>query len=59
VRPLLLGGPGTGKSTVPAWLSRRFGLSPRYFLGKLGGGEFLRGRHERAAGWQVLRDLDS
>ncbi|MEV8443639.1 hypothetical protein AB0425_40240 [Actinosynnema sp. NPDC051121] len=40
---LLLGGPGTGKSTVLAWLSRRFGLSPRYFLSKLGGGPLAGG----------------
>ena len=35
---LLLGGPGTGKSTVLAWLARRYGLSPRYFLSGLRGG---------------------
>ncbi|MEU4448609.1 hypothetical protein AB0K14_33775 [Actinosynnema sp. NPDC050801] len=40
---LLLGGPGTGKSTVLAWLARRFGVSPRYFLGKLGGGSSVGG----------------
>ncbi|MFI9007541.1 hypothetical protein ACIGNX_09960 [Actinosynnema sp. NPDC053489] len=40
---LLLGGPGTGKSTVMAWLARRYGVSPRYFLNRLDGGPLASG----------------
>ncbi|MFE9749891.1 hypothetical protein ACFYOT_33680 [Saccharothrix saharensis] len=40
---LVLGGPGTGKSTVLAWLARRYGLSPRYFLSGSRGGPLAGG----------------
>jgi tetratricopeptide (TPR) repeat protein len=40
---LLTGGPGTGKSTLLAWLTRRHSLSPRYFLRRLSSHPFAGG----------------